>query len=430
MIKIKPFIEHVSYCEQCHKKLKNNQILWQGIHVCVEMNCEDCGAHYIEDLPVGHATYFPYKVNLSEDKIFGEKKGLKWLGQPFLNSLKNPEKDTKINLMVNKKVSQLGKAVVVINTIDYLYGHSLLKLLNVQREAEENQDKYIVVIVQKALEWMVPEDVSEIWTVNISFKQARSYFPSLNDAINAELLRFNEIFISHAYSHPNKFNIEKFTRTLRYEESKFISPRISFIWREDRLWLKNVYVSKAIQKLGLTGIFLSPFLYIQKRKVISLFKKLKRELPSFQYTVVGLGQSCRFPNWINDERVSAFNKETELRICGIYSESKVVIGVHGSNMLLPSAHAEMVVDIMPIDRWGNFAQDILFQESEDSRLTSYKYRFIPIEINLKILSKIISRQINNYQHYKMQMSEDTVNNINWESKRLLSGDAISFAEQL
>jgi len=47
--------------------------------------------------------------------------------------------------------------------------------------------------------------------------------------------------------------------------------------------------------------------------------------------------------------------------------------VHGSNMLLPSAHAGMTIDLMPDDRWGNFAQDISYQE-DDVRMGSYRYR--------------------------------------------------------
>lgn len=38
------------------------------------------------------------------------------------------------------------------------------------------------------------------------------------------------------------------------------------------------------------------------------------------------------------------------------------MGVHGSNMLLPSAHARATLVLMPRKRWGNFIQDILFQE--------------------------------------------------------------------
>jgi hypothetical protein len=54
----------------------------------------------------------------------------------------------------------------------------------------------------------------------------------------------------------------------------------------------------------------------------------------------------------------------------------VVVGVHGSNMLLPSAHAGGVVELIGPGRWGNFTQDILFRDDGDCRETFFRYRFV------------------------------------------------------
>lgn len=402
MLKIKPSIETTSCCEICKSEVVNERILWQGIHVCVVTRCRNCQTECIEDLSVGHATYSPYKVILPDYQIIGDPKALKWLGQPFKNSLQSPSADIEININVQK--NQQTSRVVIINCIDYLYGHSLLKLLNAQRERDENEDLGIIVITQKALEWMVPEFVAEVWTVNIPFNKARNYYPLLDEKIGRELERFDEVYISPAYSHPDKFNIENFTKVPKYNVEDSEQPRVTFVWRDDRLWNNNYYISKVMQKYPSVRRYLKPLLYVQKRKVIRLFKKVKKNCPHYKFTVAGLGLTGKFPDWISDERVNAFNKDNEVQTCRVYSESRVVIGVHGSNMLLPSAHAGMTIDLMPMDRWGNFAQDILFQES-NNRLTSYKYRLIPIETRLPILAKIITYQITGYQHYSLQMTE-------------------------
>lgn len=403
MIQIKPVIDHHAICNYCSRPVYNNKILWQGIHVCVHTICEQCNKENIEDLSVGHATYLPYKVDLSGYVLTGNEKARKWLGEPFRKSLQNPTPDTKIAVKIKGNCDH--KKVIILNCIDYLYGHSLLKLLNAQREFENNPDFALIVIVQKALEWMVPDFVSEIWTVNISFSNARNYYPSLNESITNELERFDQVYVSHAYSHPSKFNIEQFTGVSSYRYEATVKQRISFIWREDRFWITNYYVSKAVQKYPNLKKFTKPILYYQYWKVIRLFKMLRKSFPDHLFTVVGLGDTGNFPGWIDDCRVTSFDKETEISTCEIYSQSQVVIGIHGSNMLLPSAQAGMTLDLMPMDRWGNYAQDILFQEL-NNRMASFKYRFVPLEVKVRIISNIIKHQLNSYNHYSIQMNEE------------------------
>lgn len=407
MIQIKPVIDHHSICNYCSHPVYNNKIIWQGIHVCVHTICEQCNKENIEDLSVGHATYLPYKVDLSGYALTGNEKARKWLGEPFRKSIQKPTSDTKIAVEIKEKSE--SKKVIILNCIDYLYGHSLLKLLNAQREFENNPDFSLIVIVQKALEWMVPDFVAEIWTVNISFSNARNYYPSLNESIANELERFDQVYVSHAYSHPSKFNIEQFTGVSSYKYEATAQQRISFIWREDRFWINNYYVSKAVQKYPNLKKFTKPILYYQYWKVIRLFKMLRKTFPYHLFTVVGLGDTGNFPGWIDDCRVTSFDKETEIFTCEIYSQSQVVIGIHGSNMLLPSAQAGMTLDLMPMDRWGNYAQDILFQE-DNNKLASYKYRFVPLGIKTKSVADITKFQLSGYNHFSMQMNEDMLKN--------------------
>ena len=58
--------------------------------------------------------------------------------------------------------------------------------------------------------------------------------------------------------------------------------------------------------------------------------------------------------------------------------SHIVIGVHGSNMLLPSAHAGAVIELLPEDRSANLAQDIIPAGDQTMRETMFRYRFMPL----------------------------------------------------
>lgn len=144
------------------------------------------------------------------------------------------------------------------------------------------------------------------------------------------------------------------------------------------------------------------FRQLQNKKIVSLFKKLRMIFPEILYTVAGAGTATRFPDWIEDQRTTEFSAQTERHLCRVYSESKVIIGVHGSNMLLPSAHAGITIDLMPKERWGNFAQDIIFQET-DVRQAAHRYRFFPVQISTKALAELISIQLEENEHFNAQM---------------------------
>ena len=383
MIEIKPNLQHQSNCPYCQTDLKPDRILWQGIHVCVKTDCVNCKKTIIEDLRVGQAVYSPYQIDLQEEAIFGDEASKTWFGQPLLHSLKNPQHE-KIDIA--KEVFKQCQQVIILNCIDYLYGHSLLKLLNAQRHLENHPDYGLVVIIPKFLRWMIPEGVAEIWTVDIPLKNGQCFYPSFNQFVSEELERFDEVYISKAHSHPSQFDITRFTGVSKhnFEQEDF---RITFIWREDRVWSNSLFL-RVFKKLGMLELAMLP----QNWKVRRLFKRIQAQVPSAKFTITGLGKKTRFPDWIEDLRVDKFNEQAEREMCQVYSSSRLVIGVHGSNMLLPSGHAGMTIDIMPSARWGNFAQDILYQES-NPRIAAFLYRYVPLQTNIAELAHIASSMI-------------------------------------
>ena len=130
----------------------------------------------------------------------------------------------------------------------------------------------------------------------------------------------------------------------------------------------------------------------QWRKICRLFAKARKSLPNATFTVAGQGREFAFPSWVDDRRTARFDPESEIAACRVYSESRIVIGVHGSNMLLPSAHAGMSIDLMPADRWSNVAQDILYSPDEfggDPRMASFRHRYVPVETSPSTLEVMI-----------------------------------------
>ncbi|MBI2427783.1 MAG: hypothetical protein HYV29_03135 [Ignavibacteriales bacterium] len=395
MIKIYPAIEFERRSPYGEGKLIPKKILWQGMHTCVETVCSATKRRIIATLPSGHGSLNEYGVNLDTRELFCPPSVRRWFGEPLLESLTHPQHD---EIEMNVEIFRRTKKVVILNTIDYLYGHSLLKLLNAERHLRRDAALGLVVIVQDFLRWMVPDGVAEVWTVRLPLSNARNYFPALHRTMENECKRFSQIYLSKAHSHPQVQNISLFTRTKQHEPG--ISPsRITFIWRDDRPWFGNRYLIEAAKRTGTMHLFRK----LQNKKIVLLFKKLRKRFPDIRYTVAGAGIATVFPDWIDDQRTTVFSAQTERHLCSVYSQSSVIIGVHGSNMLLPSAHAGTTIDLMPGERWGNFAQDIIFQET-DVRHALFRYRFVPISIGGLLLAQLIEAQLSEYQAFKKQMS--------------------------
>jgi len=399
VIEIKPNIQQRSSCPYCGSDLNPKTILWQGIHIVIDSKCGGCGSEIIDELKVGHGVINSLQVDLRKAAVFAENAFAKgWLGKALLNSLQNPRSE---KLEIAKEIFKPCNRVIILNCIDHLYGHSLLKLLNAQRHLECNSDYGLVVIVPKFLRWMVPDEVAEIWTVPISLKNGQNYYPSFAEFVEDETKRFDEIYVSEAHSHPRQFDITRFTRVPKHNfEKKEI--KITFIWREDRL-LVNRSLLRVLRKIDQQARSLP----LQNLKIQQLFENIRLQVPEAKFAVAGLGTKTKFPEWIEDYRVDSFNEKIEKEICHVYSESRLIIGLHGSNMLLPSAHAGMTIDLID-ERWGNFAQDILYQES-DPRMATFRYRFLPYQTSNDTLAFIAAVMVLQWSRFKSQMNAEVVN---------------------
>ena len=396
MIEIKPNIEADLNCPICQQSLLIQKMLWQGIHVCVETHCTECKRSFISDLPVGHGVYSPFHVEKNNFKLYGER-AREWLGVPFQKSIYRPSTE-QVEFIVEKKRTITGD-VVILNCIDYLYGHSLLKLLNASRHIAAGLN--LVVIVPAFLMWCVPRGVSEIWTVDIKLKNGQKYYTDLDKKITNELKRFNSVYVSKALAHPRDFNILEYSKVHKDFSLQKSRSRVLFVWREDRLWNSENILYRAVRKLSNKLL-----IHFQKILIVNLFRKIRHNIGlDIEYIVAGLGTNTNFPEWVADYRVEKFDAKTEKELCSIYAQADVVIGVHGSNMLLPSAHARMSIDLMPKNRWGNFAQDILYQET-DIRMASWRYRYLPIDTSLKTMAYITTSMLTGIGSFQQYMVKD------------------------
>jgi hypothetical protein len=236
-----------------------------------------------------------------------------------------------------------------------------------------------------------------------------------NDWLAAEIARrlesLSEVFLSVAFSHPHSkdFDIERFTRVAPFALETFAerakSPAVTFIWREDRLWESGNTMNAAnFAKLKRLFGSVENRIAEQTRKIVGLAECLRSEFPQVDFAVAGLGETGDFPAWIADLRLTKLNAEAERKWCERYASSHAVLGVHGSNMLLPSAHAGSVIELLDETRQGNFLQDILFRGS-DARETLFRYRFVPPSTTPENLAQTVSNLLR-YEDFRRLMSPE------------------------
>lgn len=373
-----------------------------------DFQCASCQSEFFGDLPAGQALYTPITLDQKTGAASGGETA-KWFSDWLADAYKN--RSNKPLGFEIRKFSPTKDKIILLNCLDTLYGHSLLKLLNAQYYLDHQPDLSLILIVPPFLEWLIPDGAAEAWIVDLPLRRGTEWNDWLANEINLQLASFREIYLSVAFSHPRfeDFDIERFTRVAPFPLENFgelqNNPVITFIWREDRLWeTTNQQASKSFDKLKRRFAISETGTREQTRKVIKFAERLREKFPQLDFAVAGLGKTNEFPDWIADLRLTKLDAAAERAWCERYAKSHIVIGVHGSNMLLPSAHAGGVIEIIGAERFGNYLQDILFRPS-DAREMFFRYRFVPHSSTPEDLAELAATMLR-YEDFRRLMSPE------------------------
>lgn len=415
MIRLHPIPDVNHTCPYCQVRLEVNGWYIPGMRNLADLRCPKCSREFYGDLLAGHGLYYPMLL----DKKTGDVHDLynvKWFADWLRNSYANRSNEPLD--FVTEELRPL-QTPLLLNCLDTLYGHCLLKLLNAQYYLDNRPDLDVVVLVPKYLRWMVPDGVSAVWTVDLPLRRGIEWNDWLAKEISVRLKQFDEVWLSVAYSHPHprEFTIERFTRVQPFPVDKWHerleTPTITFIWREDRLWVDQGnsgrlrrLANRLRVKMGFSGLSLPR--REQTRRVVLLASHLRKAFPKLNFVIAGLGVPGEMPNCIEDLRTTEINTEVEKMWCGRYACSHVVIGIHGSNMLLPSAHARATVELMPSERWGNIIQDLLMPDL-DCRETLFRYRIVPVSVSVQELTFMIVAFLQSYHFVERNFRHSLIN---------------------
>lgn len=375
MIPLQPELNVEFLCPYCSERLAASGWRIVGTWSFAELSCFSCGHHFFGELPVGLARQQQHLIDKASGQAWGPEAD--FYSATYMKRIDRP-------IRIQTEVKEPMSKVLLLNCIDWIYGHSLLKLLNAQRHLDALEDVGLVVLIPEKLRWLVPDGVAQVWSVDISHPEALLW----NDGFAQEIRRladpFDTVSQSRALSHPHPSEVEisRFSRVLPFPVSKWsdLPPAITYVWRDDRTWPPPRLVGRWINSLlyRLNEPWSSRFLLSRQQKAIRrLFKLLRDKFQSIDLAVVGFGE---YEPSVEGAQISVSaspSRAIEHEWCERYARSHVVVGVHGSNMLLASAHAGAVVELIPQGRWGNAVQDLI-PARHDARAAIYCYRNLPI----------------------------------------------------
>jgi FkbM family methyltransferase len=220
----------------------------------------------------------------------------------------------------------------------------VLKLLGVQRELARAEGAAVIAVVPASLAFLVPEGVAETWSVGGPVTRLFGWLLELEDRFATEVERFDECGLAALppHPHPSTFDLDRFVGHVEPEVPGH--PSVVLSLRPDRRW-------------GLDAAS-------ESAKVARLYEALRAAYPHVAITAVGAARPGGLPPGIVDLRHATPGQDEERRWIGLQRGADLVVGVHGSNLVLPSGLAKTTVELIPRGRFGNYLQASLVVQTD------------------------------------------------------------------
>lgn len=270
-----------------------------------------------------NAIAYSIKFNTSTKAIQeGEKN---WFNQPLIDlSDKNrhiPENAIKRMSFSKKKHSKC----IIINLLDYCYGHSLIKLLNIESFYKDYSDTHdLFVISFPDVEDYLPTGKFNSCLLDLTFSQIKQIY-SLKSVIDQIKGNYKEVdfAVLDAY-------LKISDRTAKVDFYNFFGPNknpykdrkmVTFHYRADsgRAWGEGRQKKNVVELLSLVRSYFS-------KEVI--------------FCVLGDKDKHTFPDWILDKRIAKYPNPIVYEYSHIIANSVLIVSVTGSNLVLPSLLAK------------------------------------------------------------------------------------------
>src|SRR5262249_4871053 len=163
MIRLHPVPEAEFTCPACGRELRADDWYVPGMRTLAELTCPGCGRRYFGDLPSGFGLQYPMLLDRETGEVH-DPAGVPWfadlLGRSYAERTSAP-------LPLEVEVHRPLERPILLDCLDGLYGHALLKLLNAQYYLDHGPDFDLVVLLPRWLRWLAPAGAAAVWTVDL-----------------------------------------------------------------------------------------------------------------------------------------------------------------------------------------------------------------------------------------------------------------------
>ena len=312
------------------------------------------------DLPANHGLYTPLVFDPHTGALLGDT-SLEWWAGSLPTLCRGPRReDAPLEVEVFRPGAE---RIIFLNTLDFVFGHSLLLLLNAGVYLDRYPDHGLIVIVTPELRRYVPAvGMAEVWTLDVPPGETRHWHANLDARFAARTGAAEAAFVARALSlpAPERYDLRRhgLTPTTPAVGPVAAAPTVLFTYRGSRLW---------------GGSWSS-----ERRRLTRLGKWLRRVWPAVRLEIVGHAPlPAPVPGWTDaTRRAGAAGDDYDADLLRRLGASDLVVGVHGSNLLLPSAVAPRVIELVPLDKYASLLQATLFDARRPLREHLWRRRYL------------------------------------------------------
>lgn len=412
-----PEIVFAATCPRCQTSVNARDWVLPGMWTMGQFECGACGCRFLTDLPYSLGVVGP--CTLQEDT--GVATSTKtWYANAIAHA-HSRRVATPVRLTVERSPSDCH--CLLVNTLYPWYGDavSLLLRINALRGAGAPP---VVVLINRALAWLVPDWVAGVWVAEISFAENGQWNDALTRAIKAQAAEHRlSLSIPSTFQpfHITSQELTEFTRIAPFPRERWLErlkdrPVVTFQWRTDRVWseaslaaLENSWFIKSrFAARFWRHLKFDPLRWMgqrqQCRRLVQLANGLRAVFPNLEFAVSGLDRRGTLPGWIKDLRVDVIDDDTNRRWAEQAARSHVLIGMLGSHTVLPGSLAGAYIELVP----GNLIPNVLTTvsvRSREAREAIFTHRVLSSDIRVDSLKSLIIQILCDYPYIALAMSD-------------------------
>jgi hypothetical protein len=356
-----------------------------GMVPLAKTRCTECGRRFLAHLHTGFGRNADFLVDESDGEVHSTIQA-KWYRDILVRALQPSAEPPAAVQRITRRA--LRDEVLLLNCLDPVYGHCLHRLFSFDGYRDGRFKGSVVAIMPRFLAWLAPDEIDEIWIVDAPLRQCNRANETVAKmtaelARQARQLSYADMFYGH------EVDVSRYTHVAPFaaKDHDWVSPpRLTLNWREDRCWTIHGKPAERVAAIGQ-----------QHRLFCLLLERLREQVPDLDAAVTGYGRTGSFPSWVQDLRLIDHDTGMEQRWAQRYGQTHLSIGVHGSNMILPSALSLGAIELVETRFWPHILVTWEWVNRMSAADALARYRQLPLSSSISDIVSITLMQLRRMQ---------------------------------